>query len=75
MIEKKVIYRLETEGVVFNNLPPEIHRYIEAQEARVRELEQAMVSILHMTNCYDGNFPQACDNVAEKVRQVMRSNL
>ena len=75
MSDKKVIYRLETEGVVFNNLPPEIHRYIEAQEARVLELEQAMVSILHLTNCYDGNFAQACDNVADKVRQVMRGAL
>jgi hypothetical protein len=32
-------------------------------EAENQRLTNALVSILHITNCYDGNFAKALDNV------------
>jgi exonuclease VII large subunit len=41
-------------------------------EAEVERLKEAMISCLHITNCYDGNYARACDNVDLIVRNALK---
>jgi chromosome segregation ATPase len=45
----------------------------EKAEAEVERLKEAMLSCLHITNCYDGNYVRACDNVELIVRNALIS--
>jgi hypothetical protein len=40
--------------------------------AEVERLKEAMISCLHITNCYDGNYARACDNVELIVRNALK---
>jgi hypothetical protein len=41
-------------------------------KAEVERLKEAMISCLHITNCYDGNYARACDNVEHIVRNALK---
>jgi hypothetical protein len=43
-----------------------------ASKAEVERLKEAMISCLHITNCYDGNYARACDNVELIVRNALK---
>jgi hypothetical protein len=46
----------------------------EKAEAEVERLKEAIISCLHITNCYDGNYAAACDNVDLIVRNALKKN-
>ena len=48
-------------------------RELTASKAEVERLKEAMISCLHITNCYDGNYAAACDNVDLIVRNALIS--
>jgi hypothetical protein len=51
----------------------QIERELAASKAEVERLKEAMISCLHITNCYDGNYARACDNVEHIVRNALIS--
>jgi hypothetical protein len=51
----------------------QLERELAASKAEVDRLKEAMISCLHITNCYDGNYTAACDNVELIVRNALIS--
>jgi hypothetical protein len=54
------------------DLSMELERELAASKAEVERLKEAMISCLHITNCYDGNYARACDNVDLIVRNALK---
>ncbi len=50
----------------------QLERELAASKAEVERLKEAMISCLHITNCYDGNYAKACDNVELIVRNALK---
>jgi uncharacterized protein YeaO (DUF488 family) len=51
----------------------EYREQLDESKAEVERLKEAMISCLHITNCYDGNYTAACDNVEIIVRNALIS--
>ena len=70
---------LELEAVTYKNEALSLrdshdllYRDYQKLEAEVERLKEAMISCLHITNCYDGNYARACDNVDLIVRNALK---
>ena len=61
------------ENYVHAEVCAQIERELTASQAEVDRLKEAMISCLHITNCYDGNYARACDNVELIIRNALIS--
>ncbi len=50
-----------------------LQKELKEAKAEVERLKEAMISCLHITNCYDGNYARACDNVELIIRNALIS--
>jgi hypothetical protein len=50
----------------------ELEKRAKKAEAEVARLTQALVSCLHITNVYDGNYTRACDHVQTIVSDALK---